>query len=267
MRFLLASQRADGSWHVRSRSRPFQIYFESGFPHGKDQFISVAASGWAAAALGVRFSTPVFDGASESDIRAALEQADLPADGKTTLYDGRTGDPFDQPVTVGQIYMLKLVHLVEDKWLRHQCFHHASAIAIPRTARRAIFIVTSSKTRTEIEREGSRRQYCKSPQSCGATFSSRCDVGLHSGSAMTGSDPTRKSAGLQRSLFREAVGAGFKPALLRLTPLARYSLGHPPTAQDYSRCKHESDLPRGPNLLRQGGFETRPYMSSDPCAT
>jgi DNA-directed RNA polymerase subunit beta len=71
--------------------------------------------GWAAAALGVRFSTPVFDGASESDIREALEQADLPADGKTTLYDGRTGDPFDQPVTVGQIYMLKLVHLVEDK--------------------------------------------------------------------------------------------------------------------------------------------------------
>jgi hypothetical protein len=49
--FLLASQRADGSWHVRSRSRPFQIYFESGFPHGKDQFISAAASGWAAAAL------------------------------------------------------------------------------------------------------------------------------------------------------------------------------------------------------------------------
>jgi hypothetical protein len=51
VRFLLASQLADGSWHVRSRSRPFQIYFESGFPHGKDQFISVAASGWAATAL------------------------------------------------------------------------------------------------------------------------------------------------------------------------------------------------------------------------
>ncbi len=49
--FLLASQLRDGSWHVRSRSRPFQIYFESGFPHGKDQFISVAASGWATAAL------------------------------------------------------------------------------------------------------------------------------------------------------------------------------------------------------------------------
>jgi len=71
--------------------------------------------GWAAAELGVRFSTPVFDGATESDIRARLEAAGLPVDGKTTLFDGRTGEPFDQPVTVGQIYMLKLVHLVEDK--------------------------------------------------------------------------------------------------------------------------------------------------------
>jgi hypothetical protein len=51
VQFLLTSQLADGSWHVRSRSRPFQIYFESGFPHGKDQFISLAASGWAATAL------------------------------------------------------------------------------------------------------------------------------------------------------------------------------------------------------------------------
>jgi hypothetical protein len=50
-RYLLASQLADGSWHVRSRSKPFQTYFESGFPHGKDQFISLAASGWATTAL------------------------------------------------------------------------------------------------------------------------------------------------------------------------------------------------------------------------
>jgi DNA-directed RNA polymerase subunit beta len=71
--------------------------------------------GWAAAALGVTFATPVFDGATEEDIRVALEKADLPTDGKITLFDGRTGEPFDQPVTVGQIYMLKLVHLVEDK--------------------------------------------------------------------------------------------------------------------------------------------------------
>lgn len=51
VRFLLTSQQDDGSWHVRSRSKPFQTYFESGFPHGKDQFISLAASAWATAAL------------------------------------------------------------------------------------------------------------------------------------------------------------------------------------------------------------------------
>jgi DNA-directed RNA polymerase subunit beta len=71
--------------------------------------------GWAAAALGIKIATPVFDGASEDDIRQLLEKAGLPTSGKITLYDGKTGEPFDQPVTVGQIYMLKLVHLVEDK--------------------------------------------------------------------------------------------------------------------------------------------------------
>jgi hypothetical protein len=55
MAFLLKSQEADGSWHVRSRSKPFQTYFETGFPHGKDQFISSAASGWAATALALSF--------------------------------------------------------------------------------------------------------------------------------------------------------------------------------------------------------------------
>lgn len=51
VRFLLKAQLDDGSWHVRSRSKPFQLYYESGFPHGKDQFISIAASGWATTAL------------------------------------------------------------------------------------------------------------------------------------------------------------------------------------------------------------------------
>lgn len=51
LRYLLRTQLPDGSWHVRSRSKPFQLYFETGFPHGKDQFISIAASGWAATAL------------------------------------------------------------------------------------------------------------------------------------------------------------------------------------------------------------------------
>lgn len=57
VRFLIDSQRADGSWHVRSRSKPFQEYFETSFPHGKDQFISIAASGWATAALALSISS------------------------------------------------------------------------------------------------------------------------------------------------------------------------------------------------------------------
>ncbi|MDQ7094097.1 DNA-directed RNA polymerase subunit beta [Desulfosporosinus sp. PR] len=71
--------------------------------------------GWAAKALGIRIATPVFDGAREEDIFETLEKAGLPRDGKTILYDGRTGDPFDSKITVGYMYMLKLHHLVDDK--------------------------------------------------------------------------------------------------------------------------------------------------------
>ena len=71
--------------------------------------------GWAAHALGLFFATPVFDGALEPEIKKWLEQADLPSSGKTTLYDGMTGERFEQDVTVGYIYMLKLSHLVDDK--------------------------------------------------------------------------------------------------------------------------------------------------------
>jgi DNA-directed RNA polymerase subunit beta len=71
--------------------------------------------GWAAKKNGFRAVTPVFDGAHESEIRAALRDAGLPEDGKVTLFDGRTGEPLDQKVTCGQIYMLKLHHLVDDK--------------------------------------------------------------------------------------------------------------------------------------------------------
>ncbi|KPV52302.1 DNA-directed RNA polymerase subunit beta, partial [Kouleothrix aurantiaca] len=71
--------------------------------------------GWAAAKLGFRVATPVFDGAHENQIHDMLSQSGLPSDGKITLYDGRTGMAFDHPVTVGYIYMLKLAHLVEDK--------------------------------------------------------------------------------------------------------------------------------------------------------
>src|SRR2546427_717674 len=71
--------------------------------------------GWAAHALGMYFATPVFDGATESEIKDMLEKADLPKAGKTRLYDGMIGVPFEQEVTVGYIYMLKLSHLVDDK--------------------------------------------------------------------------------------------------------------------------------------------------------
>jgi DNA-directed RNA polymerase subunit beta len=64
---------------------------------------------------GVPMSTPVFDGAHESEIKAMLKLADLPESGQTTLIDGRTGESFDRPVTVGYMHMLKLNHLVDDK--------------------------------------------------------------------------------------------------------------------------------------------------------
>ncbi|MFN2484901.1 MAG: DNA-directed RNA polymerase subunit beta [Candidatus Limnocylindria bacterium] len=71
--------------------------------------------GWAMQALGMKAASPVFDGASEPRIRETLRDAGLQEDGKSLLYDGRTGQAFDRPVTVGYIYMLKLHHLVEDK--------------------------------------------------------------------------------------------------------------------------------------------------------
>ncbi len=71
--------------------------------------------GWAARVLGVTVATPVFDGANEGEIKKLLKDANLPNSGKTMLYDGMTGEPFEQQVTVGYIYMLKLSHLVDDK--------------------------------------------------------------------------------------------------------------------------------------------------------
>ena len=71
--------------------------------------------GMAVKALGWHIATPVFDPANEEDIEELLEKADLPSDGKIKLYDGRTGEPFDNPVTVGYMYYLKLHHLVDDK--------------------------------------------------------------------------------------------------------------------------------------------------------
>jgi DNA-directed RNA polymerase subunit beta len=71
--------------------------------------------GWAAKTLGIKVATPVFGGANEQDIINCLRKAGLPENGKTRLFDGRTGEPFDNTVTVGYVYMLKLAHLVDDK--------------------------------------------------------------------------------------------------------------------------------------------------------
>jgi len=73
------------------------------------------ALGWAGAKLESKYSTPIFDGASWEEVQQELEKAGLNVNSKTTLFDGRTGEAFDQEVTVGQIYMLKLSHLVDDK--------------------------------------------------------------------------------------------------------------------------------------------------------
>jgi len=71
--------------------------------------------GWAGEKLGVRFATPIFDGASVSEIAQHIEKAGLPTFGHTYLYDGETGDKFDQKATVGIIYIIKLHHMVDDK--------------------------------------------------------------------------------------------------------------------------------------------------------
>ncbi|NLC51806.1 MAG: DNA-directed RNA polymerase subunit beta [Firmicutes bacterium] len=71
--------------------------------------------GWASKVLGISIASPVFDGAREKHVFAAFEEAGLPRNGKSIFYDGRTGEPFDQEVTVGYVYMLKLAHLVDDK--------------------------------------------------------------------------------------------------------------------------------------------------------
>ena len=71
--------------------------------------------GWAAKVMGYKVDTPVFDGAKEEEIKQCLNQAKIPENGKVRLFDGLTGGPFDQKVTVGYIYMMKLAHLVDDK--------------------------------------------------------------------------------------------------------------------------------------------------------
>lgn len=89
-------------------------------PHGVPSRMNVGQIlethlGWAASQKGIKISTPVFDGATEEEIRALLKEAGLPESGKTKLFDGYTGDKFNEEVTVGVAYMMKLHHLVDDK--------------------------------------------------------------------------------------------------------------------------------------------------------
>ena len=71
--------------------------------------------GWAGHELGLKFATPIFDGATLDEINEYMRKAGLPENGRVQLYDGETGEPFDQKATVGYIYMLKLHHMVDDK--------------------------------------------------------------------------------------------------------------------------------------------------------
>src|SRR5699024_8541492 len=71
--------------------------------------------GMAAKNLGIHVASPVFDGASDEDVWSTIEEAGMARDGKTVLYDGRTGEPFDNRISVGVMYMLKLAHMVDDK--------------------------------------------------------------------------------------------------------------------------------------------------------
>ena len=73
------------------------------------------ALGWVGKQHGVKFATPIFDGATVEEITTGLEQSGLPSNSRTDLYDGMSGNKFDQQVTIGYIYMLKLSHLVDDK--------------------------------------------------------------------------------------------------------------------------------------------------------
>jgi DNA-directed RNA polymerase subunit beta len=93
-----------------------RIYNGTGRPEQLDTLTDGEVVGLAGNLIyGVPFATPVFDGATEDEIKSMLEMAGLPRSGQVSLFDGRTGEPFDRPVTVGFMHMLKLHHLVDDK--------------------------------------------------------------------------------------------------------------------------------------------------------
>jgi len=94
---------------------------------------------------GVPMATPVFDGADEAEIKSMLKLADLPENGQTILHDGRTGEAFDRPVTVGYMHMLKLNHLVDDKMHARSTGPYSLVTQQPLAARRSSVASASVK--------------------------------------------------------------------------------------------------------------------------
>jgi DNA-directed RNA polymerase subunit beta len=106
----------DGSNLAALRVRLQKLYTDDESKKVIDGLSEQGVADWARSNQdGVYFTTSVFDGAKEADIQAVLKEADLPLNGQTVLFDGRTGEPFDEDVTVGVTYMMKLHHLVDDK--------------------------------------------------------------------------------------------------------------------------------------------------------
>ncbi len=118
--------------------------------------------GWAAHALGLYFATPVFDGATELEIKKWLEDAGLPRSGKTRLHDGMTGEQFEQDVTVGYIYMLKLSHLVDDKIHARSIGPYRSLRSSRWAARRSSAASASARWKSGPSRRTAPRTSCRS---------------------------------------------------------------------------------------------------------
>jgi len=110
---------------------------------------------------GIPFATPVFDGAREAEIRHLLEVAGLPHAGKINLFDGMTGDQFDQPVTVGFIYMLKLSHLVDDKIHARSIGPYSLITQQPSAARRNSAASASAKWKSGPSKPMAPRTSCR----------------------------------------------------------------------------------------------------------
>jgi len=117
--------------------------------------------GWAGAELGEKFATPIFDGASLDDLNTWTDKAGLPRYGKTYLYDGGTGERFDQPATVGVIYMLKLGHMVEDKMHARSIGPYSLITQQPWVVRHSSVVSVSEKWRFGLSKPSVLLMFCR----------------------------------------------------------------------------------------------------------